>query len=163
MKLNLIVSGLLALEVDSKFIRGAKIRKRQGVDKALRRCYPVFLEYEECLMSAYYQYDCDDLRNDYFECMDEDSDSNANCDSSYFMSTSQTVERNNLSNFGTELFTQLCLANPRSNILVSPLSGKFWQILALIDEVHHLITGIFNISIPGFGDVRRWRNCKQQM
>ena len=131
MELKLILSALLALEVASKSIRGAKraTRKRRGVDKALKRCYPIFLEYEDCLMSAYYQYDCEDLRNDFFECMAEESDFNMNCGMPYSTNASQTIEQksSSSSSFGTEMFVQLCLANPRSNVLFSPLSGKFWQ------------------------------------
>jgi hypothetical protein len=127
MKLRLIISTLLALEAtEGRTIRGAKQTKRKAsVVGALKRCYTRFTDFEECLMIMD---DCEDLRDEYFNCMCED------CDPSLISSAehSASIERTAFlpsgnvtsSSFGTEMFIELCKTNPGSNVLFSPLSGK---------------------------------------
>jgi hypothetical protein len=127
MKLRLIISTLLALEVsEGRTIRGAKRTKRKAsVVGALKRCYTRFTDFEECLMIMD---DCEDLRDEYFNCMCGD------CDPSLISSTEHSAAEERtaflpsgnvtLSSFGTEMFIELCKTNPGSNVLFSPLSGK---------------------------------------
>lgn len=137
MKLGLILSTLAVLQIDGRTIRGAKRGKRKrGIAGTLRRCYPSFTEYEECLMDME---ECEDLRDEYFECLyayDEGDAYLDGCDLSLTSSTTKTTDgkRSTLnsasnvtsSSFGTEMFVELCKANPSSNVLFSPLSGELY-------------------------------------
>ena len=133
MKLRLIIPTLLALEAaDGRTVRGARRQgRKRGIVRAMRRCYDAFVGYEECLIDAD---DCEDLRNDYFDCMytTEEGDVYLDCSSSStstaekdkedrsVLSTSSTVTS---SSFGTQMFEELCKENS-GNVLFSPLSGE---------------------------------------
>ena len=140
MKLKTITSILFVLELaDGRYIRKVRndLRTNRGaikwaVSKTLRRCQPNFEDYEDCLIRWG---DCDDLRDDYFECLYENGevDTYSACDLSSTNVAQIAIEEragayssnNTTSNFDTDMFAHLSEANPQENILFSPLSGTF--------------------------------------
>ena len=142
MKLNRIVSVLLIFEMaDGRTVRGAKRGKRKrGIVRTMRRCYAAFVDYENCLIDMD---DCEDLRDDYFECMytTEEEDAYLDCNLSSTETTENPREDKSVSStsgaltsssFGTQMFEELCKENA-GNVLFSPLSGKLGIVVTLLN------------------------------
>ena len=83
--------------------------------------------------------ECEDLRDEYFECLYEYDEGDAHIDGCGVSLTSSATKLNDgkrstmnsasnvtSSSFGTEMFVELCKANPSSNVLFSPLSGELY-------------------------------------
>ena len=123
-----IISSLIAFAiVDGRTLRGAKRESRvRGIRDALRRCYNIFNEFEECVANTT---DCSQQRQDYFNCLCQDCDLSftENAEESTVETRAAITSTSNVtsSSFGTALFAQMCHASPDTNVLISPLSGKF--------------------------------------
>ena len=123
-----ILSILIAFAIaDGRTIRGGKRESRvRGIRDAVRRCYFMFNEFEECMTNYT---DCSQEREDYFKCLCQDCDLSftENSEESNIETREAITSTSNVtsSSFGTALFAQICHASPDSNVLISPLSGKY--------------------------------------
>eukprot|EP00804_Cyclotella_cryptica_P021677 CCRYP_018277-RB/>CCRYP_018277-RB protein AED:0.11 eAED:0.11 QI:2700/1/1/1/1/1/2/1094/159 len=135
MRAILIISSLAAFAItDGRTIRGAKRDSTErGIRGAVRRCYPIFNQFEECMTNA--ADDCSREREDYFSCLCQDCDlSFAETSNDASTETRAAITSSNVtsSSFGAALFAQLCDASPETNVLISPLS--VYRALELVED-----------------------------